>query len=171
MLAQDRERLVAYDGVEPCGWLVEEQERGSRGEGERNLELHALSARKALCRYAGKGSDVLCKLESFEQLLQIGQIEGRIETVLDTYDISCGVFLGIGADGTGGGNMLLQGYELCCREGFRVLAERRTLPSVSFTRPIAARMRVVLPAPFAPMSPRTMPCGTDIETGPTVSAG
>ncbi len=35
MLAQDRERLVAYDGVELCGWLVEEQERGSRGEGER----------------------------------------------------------------------------------------------------------------------------------------
>lgn len=43
--------------------------------------------------------------------------------MLDTYDISCGVFLGIGADGTGRGNMLLQGYELCCREGFRVLAD------------------------------------------------
>ncbi len=35
MLAQDRERLVAYDGVEPCGWLVEEQELRTRGEDER----------------------------------------------------------------------------------------------------------------------------------------
>lgn len=141
MLAQDRERLVAYDGVEPCGWLVEEQERGSRGEGERNLELHALSARKALCRYAGKGSDVLCKLESFEQLLQIGQIEGRIEIVLDTYDISCGVFLGIG--------QTAQTEATCCFRAMSSAAERAfgswPIPSAGFTSPIAARMEVVSP--------------------------
>ena len=122
---------------------------------------------EVLSHYAGKGSGVLCKLESFERLLQIGQIEGRIETVLDTYDISCGVFLGIG--------QTAQTEATCCFRAMSSAAERAfgswPIPSAGFTSPIAARMRVVLPAPFAPMSPRTMPCGTDIETGPTVSAG